>query len=285
MYIDTHAHVNFSAFKEDSKDAIQRSLDEDTWMIIVGSDYKTSKLALDISNKYEKGVYAAIGLHPIHTHEVNANGDDYNILTKAEEFNYDNYEKLAKFEKVVAVGEIGLDYYHINHSGDVTAIKKKQKDIFINQLQLARKLDLPVIIHCRQAHDDTLAILKGFKKENKELFPKDPSAQSGKHWGVMHCFSGDEDLAWQYFSLGLIISFTGLITFSKQWDDLIRKLPPDKFMIETDCPFMTPEPFRGKRNEPMLVKYVAQRIAEIKNLKLERVAEITTKNARELFRI
>ncbi len=158
-------------------------------------------------------------------------------------------------------------------------IKKEQKDILKEQLKLARILDLPVIIHCRQAHDDMLALLKDFKKENKELFNKD------KPWGVMHCFSGDENLAWQYFSLGLLISFTGLVTFSKQWDDLIRKLPSDKFLIETDCPFMTPEPFRGKRNEPVLVKYVAKRIAEIKNLTTERVGEITAMNAKKLFKI
>lgn len=107
----------------------------------------------------------------------------------------------------------------------------------------------------------------------------------GRPWGVMHCFSGDEDLAWKYFSLGLIISFTGLITFSKRWDDLIRKMPPEKFMIETDCPYMTPEPYRGKRNEPLLVKYVAGRIGEIRNISSERVGEITTKNAKEFFNI
>jgi len=138
---------------------------------------------------------------------------------------------------------------------------------------------LPVIIHCRQAHDDMLEILTNFKKNHKDSLPKD------KAWGVMHCFSGDEELAWQYFGLGLNISFTGLITFSAKWDDLIRRIPNDKFMIETDCPYMTPEPFRGKRNEPALVKKVAERIAEIKNLSLEKVADISTKNARELFNI
>lgn len=279
MYIDTHAHVNFSAFKDDLDEVIRRSLDEDTWMINVGSDYKTSKRALEIANKYEKGIYAAVGLHPIHTCAGEAEGEDYNVKQKSEEFHYDNYEKLAKFEKVVAIGEIGLDYYHIAPTADIGAVKKKQKEIFLSQLILARKLDLPVIIHCRQAHDDTLAVLQDFKKENRDLF------HSQEPWGVMHCFSGDEDLAWKYFSLGLIISFTGLVTFSKQWDDLIRKLPSEKFMIETDCPYMTPEPFRGKRNEPVLVKYVAERIAEIKNLTAERVGEITTRNARELFGI
>ena len=179
----------------------------------------------------------------------------------------------------MAIGEIGLDYYHIDHNKDVPAIKQKQQEVFADQLKLARNLNLPVIIHCRNAHDDVIEVLQDFKKKHKNIISQD------RPWGVMHCFSGDEDLAWKYFNLGLMISFTGLITFSRQWDDLIRRLPNDKFMIETDCPFMTPEPYRGKRNEPVLVKYVAQRIAEIKNLSLEKVAEITARNARELFGI
>ena len=279
MFIDTHAHVNFNVFNDDADQVICRSLSNKTWMILVGTDYKTSKRALDLANKYERGVYVAAGLHPVHLQQLQVKGDDYDFNSRPEEFNYEIYEKLAKFKKVAAIGEIGLDYYHIDHSQDAQAVKQKQKEVFIEQLKLARNLDLPVIIHCRQAHDDMIKILKDFKKKYKELIPAD------RPWGVMHCFSGDEDLAWKYFSLGLLVSFTGIITFSAQWDDLIRKLPNDKFMIETDCPYMTPEPHRGKRNEPILVKYVAQRIAEIKNLSLNRVAEITARNARELFRI
>lgn len=279
MLIDTHTHVNFNAYKNDADDVIRRSLASDTWMILVGSEYKTSKRALDMANKYQRGVYAAIGLHPIHTQDVKASGDDYEFTTRAEEFNYDIYEKMAKFEKVVAIGEIGLDYYHIEMGADAAEIKKKQKLVFLEELKLARNLNLPAIIHCRQAHDDMLVALKDFKKANKELFSKD------ENWGVMHCFSGDENLAWQYFSLGLSISFTGLITFSAQWDDLIRKAPNEKIIIETDCPYMTPEPYRGKRNEPILVKQVAARMAEIKNLSLPRMAEITTNNAKKMFKI
>ncbi|MBI4778832.1 TatD family hydrolase [Candidatus Falkowbacteria bacterium] len=279
MLIDTHAHVNFNAFKDDADEVIRRSLASDTLMILVGAEAKTSKRALEYANKYEKGVYAAVGLHPMHTHEQAAQGEGYDFTTREEEFSYDVYEKLAQFKKVVAIGEIGLDYYHIDVKADAAAVKQKQKEIFLRQLELAKNLKLPVIIHCRQAHDDMLKILKDFRKEHKEAMPKD------KSWGVMHCFSGDEELAWQYFSLGLDISFTGLITFSAQWDDLIRRLPNDKFMIETDCPYMTPEPFRGQRNEPMLVKKVAERIAEIKNLSFERIAELSTLNARKLFNI
>ena len=277
--IDTHAHVNFNAYKDDSDEVVRKTLREDTWMINVGAEYKTSKRALEMANKFEKGVYAAVGLHPIHLLEQETKEEGKTIKTRAEEFNYDIYEKLAKFEKVVAIGEIGLDYFHIDKSQNIDEIKEKQKSVLYQQLLLARRLDLPVIIHCRQAHDDMIILLEDFKKEYRDLMPTD------KSWGVMHCFSGDEDLAWKYFGLGLMISFTGLVTFSQQWDNLIRRLPGDKFMIETDCPFMTPEPHRGQRNEPILVKFVAQRIAEIKNLSVERVAELTTRNAKSLFGI
>lgn len=283
MFIDTHAHVNFAAFKDDADEVIRRSLDNNTWMILVGSELKTSARALSYANKYEKGVYAAIGLHPVHLEngpvDTGEEGDNSGFIAHAEEFDYGSYEKMAKFEKVVAIGEIGLDYYHLDPTKDMQVIKKKQQEIFAQQLLLARSLDLPAIIHCRQAHDDLLLILTEFRKEYGHLIPAD------RPWGVIHCFSGDEDLAWKYFRLGLLISFTGLITFSKQWDDLIRKIPLDKLMIETDTPYMTPEPYRGQRNEPILVQYVANRIADIRGINLEKVAEITTATARNFFRI
>jgi len=283
MLIDSHAHVNFAAFKDDADEVIRRSLAADTWMVLVGSEFKTSNRALNFANKYEKGVYAAVGLHPVHLEDgrvdTGEEGEAGGFIAHGEEFDYGSYEKLAKFEKVVAIGEIGLDYYHLDPTKDLAAIKKKQHEVFAQQLLLARSLDLPVIIHCRQAHDDLLMILQDFKKEYGHLIPSD------RPWGVLHCFSGDEDLAWKYFKLGLLISFTGLITFSQQWDDLIRKIPLDHLMIETDTPYMTPEPYRGKRNEPLLVQYVAQRIADIRGIKAEKVAEVTTATARSFFRI
>ncbi len=282
MFIDTHAHINFKDFKEDADEVIRRSLDNDTWMILVGSEYKTSNRALNYANKYQKGVYAAVGLHPSHLENgkvENLENGEKIFYERFEEFDYGSYEKLAKFEKVVAIGEIGLDYYQLDPKADTQKIKKKQQEVFIQQLILARQLDLPVIIHCRQAHNDLYEILSNFKKEYGQTIP------SGKPWGVVHCFSGDEDLAWKYFRLGLMISFTGLITFSQQWDDLIRKIPLDKIMIETDSPYMTPEPYRGQRNEPLLVQYVAKRVADIKGLKIEKVAKTTFDNACRLFKI
>ena len=281
QFFDTHAHVNFKDFRDDADEVIRRALDNYTWVVLVGSEYKTSGRALTFANKYESGVYAAVGLHPNQLEEIVAHssesGGATQFMTTGEEFNYDTYEKLAKSEKAVAIGEIGLDYYHLDLSGDIPAVKKRQKIVLLEQLKLARHLELPVIIHCRQAHDDLLPLLQEFKKENRDTIPAD------RPWGVIHCYSGDENLAWEYFKLGLMISFTGLITFSQMWDDLIRKIPLEKIMIETDSPYMTPEPYRGQRNEPLLVQYVAGRIAEIKGLKLERVAEVTTANARMFF--
>jgi TatD DNase family protein len=273
MLIDTHAHVNFSVFKDDYESVIRRALDNKIWMILVGSDIKTSQAAVDLANKYDKGVYAAVGLYPNHTYQESPPQYGY------EKFNRAAYERMAEFERVVAIGEIGLDYYRLPENIDIEKNKSEQKEIFTQELALAAEKKLPVIIHCREAHNDALNILKDYKKEYAKILPRD------RPWGVIHCFSGNEDLAWEYFSLGMIISFTGLITFNDAWNDLIRKLPLDKFVVETDCPFLTPAPFRGERNEPTLVENVARQIALIKNMDVKKIAEATTGNARRLFNI
>ncbi len=279
MYFDTHSHVNSSAFSADADQVVKRSLDNDTSLLVVGTDYKSSKRALDIANKYESGVWAAVGLYPLSLRPYTEEIDGVSREVRAETFNLDMYATLAKFPKTVAIGEIGLDYAWRDVDSDLEARKTEQKQVLREQLALAARSNLPVIIHCRQAHDDLLPLLTDFKKNYKDRLPKD------RPWGVLHCFSGDENLAWEYFNLGLIISFTGLVTFSARWDELIRKVPSDKIMIETDSPYMTPEPHRGKRNEPVLVKYVAQRIAEIRGVPIEKIAELTTANAKRLFQL
>ena len=278
MLIDAHCHLQAEEFERDRDAVLQRCHARGMTCVVVGNNLTDSKQAVELAERHER-LYAAVGLHPMHTHAQKATGEDYDFNTREEEFSYDVYEKLGQFKKVVAIGEIGLDYYYIDLTSNVAEISTSQKEVFIKQMELALNLKLPCIIHCRQAHDDMTEILKTFKKEHKDGLPKD------KPWAVMHCFSGDEELAWQYFSLGLIVSFTGLITFSAKWDDLIRRIPNDKFMVETDCPYMTPEPFRGQRNEPSLVKKVVERIAQIKNLSLERISEVSAANARKFFNI
>jgi len=278
-YIDTHCHLNFKDFKDDAPELIAKTLATKTAMIIVGSEFKTSARAIEYAKEYD-GVYAAIGLHPIHLTEALAenhdeNGD-YSFKARGEEFDYQKYLELGKNKKVVAIGETGLDYYHLDKEQDIAAQKEKQKEVFIKQLELARELKVPVIIHCREAHDDLYQILKSWQEKN---------SLGEKPWGVIHCFSGDLELANKYIALGLMISFTGLITFAKNWDEVIRNFPIENMMIETDSPYMAPIPFRGTRNEPKNVREVARRMGMLKSLSMEDVGALTYKNAQMIFKI
>jgi len=261
MFIDTHCHLNFKDYKDESLAIAQKTLREGVFMVVVGSEFKTSRRALELANNFPKGVYSAIGLHPIHTQDFliqndNENGK-YEFRAQAEDFIESDYQAMIdSSSKIVAIGEIGLDYYHIKakNKEEEIEIKNKQKDIFIKQLEFAKKNKLPVIIHCRDAHDDLYQILADFREKND--FSDD--------WGVIHCFSGDYQQAQKYFDLGLKISFTGLITFISKWDDVIKKAPLDKVMVETDSPYLSPAPYRGQRNEPLRVKEVLKKIAEIR---------------------
>lgn len=255
MLIDTHAHLNFKAFSKDYKEVIKRTLDENIWMINVGSNFATSQRAVEIAEEYKEGVYAAIGLHPIHAEE---------------KFDTSKYQKLARSPKVVAVGETGLDYYHNE------AQKNLQREIFIKQLRLAEKLNKPVIIHCREAHKDLIEILKKrYAISNKQYTKR----------GVVHCFMGRWSEAQEYLKMGFLISFTGVMTYVKDYDKVILNIPLEKLMLDTDSPYMAPEPHRGKRNEPRYCKYIAQKIAEVKGVSFKEAAKVTTENARKLFKI
>jgi len=277
LLIDTHAHVNFNEFKDDYKETIKRALDENIWMINVGAESKTSKRAVKMAEEYNEGVYAAVGLHPSHLVEQDVeyeeNGEIVKYKSKPEEFDYNFYLNLAKNKKVVGIGECGLDYFRTSDE----SFKEKQKEVFIKHLELAKEANKPIIIHCRNAHDDLLKILR--------LAVKPPS-------GVMHFFTGNLEQAKKYIELGFYISFSGVITFSPKkgeivgaYDEIIKNIPLGKILPETDCPYVAPVPHRGKRNEPQYVKYVAHKIAELRGLSFEEVAEQTTINARKLFGI
>ena len=285
LLIDTHAHVNFNDFKDDSKEVIKRALDENIWMINVGAESKTSERAVKMAEEYKDGVYAAVGLHPSHLVEQNVeykeNGEIVKYKSKPEEFDYDFYLNLAKNKKVVGIGECGLDFHGVENQASeklkVESLKERQKEIFIKHLELAKEVNKPIIIHCRDAHDDLLAIFN--------LEAKLPS-------GVMHFFTGNLEQAKKYIELGFYISFSGVITFPPRkgeivgaYDEIIKNIPLEKILIETDCPYVAPVPHRGKRNEPQYVKYVAHKIAEIRGVSFEEVAEQTTKNAKKLFGI
>ena len=272
MMIDTHAHLNFNAYKTDLDAVIQRTLDNDIGIINVGSQYETSQKAVAIAEKYPDGVYAAVGLHPIHLTEgifkVKLDEEESAFQTKNEDFHYEKYKKLAESEKVVAIGEIGLDYYYRPKTKTkLNQFKERQKEVFLKQLALAEELNLPVIFHCRSAHQDLIEILDGQK-----------TAQ-----GVIHCFTGDWQQAEKYLAMGFYLGFNGII-FKLNLDEVIEKAPLERILIETDCPYLTPPPMTG-RNEPLYVKYVAEKIAEIRKLRYEEISVITTENAKKLFKL
>lgn len=251
--IDTHAHIDSDDFDTDRDKVIGSSFAEGIEAIIVPAiEPAKFESTYKLTTEYEK-IFAAIGIHP---HSANAGNEE-------------SYQKIidyTKKDKVIAIGEIGLDYYYDFSPKDV------QKKVFRRQLQIAKDSKLPVIIHNRDSEDDLLQIL------NEE--------QDGSLRGVMHCFYGSTDYLQRVLDLGMHVSFTGNITFKKfENQEIIKLVPTDRFMIETDSPYMTPVPFRGKRNEPKYVKYIAEKIAELKSINIEEVIHMTSINAKKLFNL
>ncbi|MBU0597906.1 TatD family hydrolase [Patescibacteria group bacterium] len=276
MLIDTHAHLNFSAFKDDGPDIIQQIVNDDMKVINVGSQLSTSKRAVELADKHQGNLYAAVGLHPIHLFAMDYDEMEMPFKTKKEDFSQEAYEKLAEHKNVVAIGETGLDYFH--RPKDIAEMEfiNKQKWTFLKELQLAKKLGLPYILHCRdsrekpgQAYKDILAVLKEFKYFK----------------GVIHCFSSDWDIAAKFLDMGLMISFTGIITYPKtnELTRVVKKTPLDRIMAETDAPYLAPQIVRGKRNEPRFVRYIIDQIAEIKGKEFNEVNEAVTRNANQFF--
>jgi len=272
VLIDTHSHLNFNAYKEDADEVIRRSLNNNIWMVNVGSQYNTSKRAVEIAERYQEGVYASIGLHPLHLAEgifkAKLDKEEIAFHTNNENFDYSKYKDLARSKKVVAIGEIGLDYYYRPKTKiKLEEFKNRQKEVFLEQLSLSKELNLPAIFHCRMAHPEFIEILKN---------------NTGTK-GVIHCFTGDWGQAQKYLEMGFFIGLNGII-FKMNLDEIIQKVPLDKILIETDCPYLTPFPMEG-RNEPAYIKYVAEKIAKIKGLDYEKLVEITSENAKGFFKI
>ncbi|AUO11999.1 TatD family hydrolase [Priestia megaterium] len=254
MLFDTHVHLNAEQYEDDLQEVINRALEKGVQnMVVVGFDEPTIKKAIQIAETYDF-IYASVGWHPVDAVDMT---DEHLAWI----------EELAQHPKVVALGEMGLDY-HWDKSP-----KEVQKDVFRRQIRLARKVNLPIIIHNRDATEDVVTILK---EEHVE-----------EVGGIMHCFTGSIEVAKQCMDMNMYISFGGPVTFknAKKPKEVATELPLDKLLIETDCPYLTPHPFRGKRNEPGYVSYVAEQIAELKGITYEELAEITTANAKKLFGI
>ncbi len=284
MLIDTHSHLNFSCFKDDWKGVIQKCFESSISMINVGTNFETSKRAVEIAEKYSSGVFAAIGLHPINLDtglmkrknqkEKIKNWED--ILEK--EFDYQKYKKLAKNQKVVAIGEIGLDYYWKPKTTNRKILfKEKQKELLLQELKLAQELNLPVIFHCRVAHEDLIRVL------NLQLTTNNLQLK-----GVMHGFVGTVEGLEKYLAMGFYIGFNGIIFKNIEGIDFvenIKRTPVNKILLETDCPYLTPPKFSEQRNNPMGVKLIAEHIAKIKKMSVGEIEKITTQNAKKLFGI
>lgn len=274
-YIDIHSHVNFKAFKEDGDAVIRRALDNDTWVINVGSQFSTSKRAVEMANKYKEGVFAIVGLHPIHLEELFHDDEEIGgqgFKTRAEEFNKKDYLELLKDPKVVGVGECGLDYYHCSPE-----TIEKQKKVFREHIFLAKETGKPLMLHIRNNPKDSS--LNAYK-DVLEILEEYPGVK-----GDVHFFAGSIEDAKNFNDLGFTVSFTGVITFSHDYDEVIKSVPLDMIMADTDCPYVAPVPYRGKRNEPFYVREIVKRIAEIKNLPEPEVAKAIFANAKRVFDI
>jgi TatD DNase family protein len=251
--IDTHAHLQWPDFDKDREQVIKRAFDAGVRAIVnIGYDLNASCEAVRIAHAHED-IYAVVGIHPHNAKTIHAN-----LLSPLRE--------LAQRSKVVAIGEIGLDYYrHLSP-------RIQQKEAFEQQIRLAKELELPVVIHDREAHADVLEVVRSYGKDVT---------------GVMHCFSGSVEMAREAIKLGYLISLAGPVTFpnARNLHQLVQNLPVESVVLETDCPWLAPQPHRGKRNEPAFIVETARKVAELKGIPFEELVEATSENAKRLFRI
>jgi TatD DNase family protein len=339
MFVDTHAHVNFNAFKDDGEAVLLRCLEAGMSVVNVGSQYSTSKRAVEYAHKFANfksnnllnplnpiestepisplnplnplnpiestepisplspfnplnpiGIYAAVGIHPVHlkkgsfTHTDPEELTEEEIPTVGETFDYTKYLELARDEKVVAIGEVGLDYHHFQDNDDVQFLKNLQKETLLKFIELANEVQKPAMIHCwgvksskeldharTDAYDDLLEILEKY-----------PLAKRG----IIHSFIGSYKTANKFIALGYKLGLNGIITYGDGYDRLIRELDLKNIVLETDCPYLAPRPLeKGTRNEPLFVEQVAQKIAEVKSVSIEEVAKVTSQNAKEILQL
>ena len=252
MLFDTHAHLNDPAFDEDRAELLETFADAGVGLVLnAGCSLESSHDCIALAERYP-WIYCSVGTHPDTADEVNEE-----VL--------EAYRQMCKHPKVKAIGEIGLDYYY------ETIHREVQKQAFRMQMQLAQELDMPVIIHERNAHDDGMTIVKEFPKVK----------------GVFHCYSGSLELAKELIKRGWYIGFTGVLTFknARKAVEVAANIPLDRIVLETDCPYMSPEPFRGKRNDPGKIYRMAEKLAEIRSMTVEEIHAITMENGKKLYRI
>ncbi len=262
-YIDTHCHLDFPDYGEEIVGVLERMKEAEVGAITIGTDLESSKKAVEIANQ-NQNILACIGVHPRDDEERSKLG-----------FDEKEFEILVKSNKVVAIGECGLDYYRLDmESHSSKAMRDEQINLFKQQIEFAMKYDKPLMLHCREAYNDVLEILEEYKKQYGE-----------KLRGNAHFFAGTVEQAKKFVDLGFTISFTGVITFTKDYDNVIKNIPIESILSETDAPFVAPVPHRGKRNEPSFVIEVVKKLAEIKGLSEEETRLILLQNAKRVFKI
>lgn len=273
-YIDAHTHIHFSAFADDYRETILRAQKADVAMITVGTQTDTSRRAVEVAHEFPDDVWAAIGLHPIHTEashhdteELGGGESAKKFTSRGEEFDFNAYKKLAEDQKVVAIGECGLDYYRLSEE-----TKTRQLDAFHAQIELAHEVGKPLMIHCRNAFPDLIQFLQ---TTNHKLRTNDP--------GVIHFMSGTKRDAEELLELGFAFTFGGVVTFTRDYDEVIRAIPLDRLLSETDAPYVAPVPYRGKRNEPAYVIETVKKLAELKDMATDEMRDQIAKNAKRIF--
>lgn len=274
--IDTHCHIQFNAYKDDAETVIKKCQDAGMILNVVGSQQSTSARAVEYAEKYEN-IFATIGVHPVHLFPTFVDEAESGFQSRQETFDYEYYKTLAQNKKVVAIGECGLELFHLPEGFTKEEVLVKQSETFLLQYKLAQEMNLAMVIHVRDAHDQMLELLKTLPHPIR---------------GTIHCYTGDWQHAQEYLAMGFYLGFTGVITFPPkksnpqiQLDllEVVKNIPLDRMVVETDAPYLAPNAYRGKRCEPWMVFEVAKKIAEVKNLAIEDVDRITTENAKKLF--
>lgn len=283
-YFDAHAHVQFAAYDADREEVMARAKDAEVGMNLVGTQIDTSRAAVEMAETYKGDVYASVALHPVHTsksyHDTKELGGEGKAFTsRGEQFDFDAYETLARSPRVIAIGECGLDYYRLEAD-----TKKIQTETFVQHIELANTLNKPLMLHIRDAaHRSDSGV--GSTGESAYRDAIELLKSHSKVGGDVHFFAGNWEIAKQFLDLGFTLSFTGVLTFTHDYDEVVKNTPMDMILTETDAPYITPVPYRGQRNEPIHVREVVKKMAELKGVEEEVMRAHILHNAeRQLIR-
>lgn len=276
MILDSHCHLQFRGSDEEREEILDICKERNIVLNLVGTQKDTSRQAVELAESRDN-IFATIGIHPIHLFPTHVDEEESSFMSREENFDEDYFANLAKSEKVIAVGECGMDLFHVPKDKAVEEVLKKQKEVFLAQYHFAQKHNLALVIHVRDAHKEFIEVLEDLPKPIR---------------GVVHCFSGDWWAAQKYLSFGLSLGFTGIITFPIKktqpqiqedlWE-VVNKVPLDRFLVETDSPYLAPQKYRGTRCKAWMVEEVIEKIAEIKNLSVQEVGKLSWENSLRVF--